>query len=81
MSIVVKSTEQLIMILRMDLNFRGGTWQGSIEIDGNKDYTYADILKLANDQPETIVKVLKVGQFIVDNITYEVLDYAEAQDA
>lgn len=81
MSTAVKRTEQLIMILRMDLNFRGGTWQGSIEIDGKKDYTYSDILKLANDQPETIVKVLKAGQFIVDDITDSVLDYAEAQDA
>jgi len=70
--------DQLVIIVYQPQPFRGGTWRGSLEIDGRKEYSYADILKLANDQPETIERVLKVDKYKkVEDITDAVLDFAE----
>lgn len=78
MSIIVKSTEQLIIIVKQTYQHRPNkVWEGCLEIE-KADYTYADIMKLANDQPETIVKVYKIGRSGMDDITDSVLDWEES---
>lgn len=80
MSNPIGKDDQLVMILNQKQQFRGGTWTGSIEIDGGMEYYFADIMVLANDDPETIVTVLKVDKYgKVEDITDAVLDFAENQ--
>lgn len=80
MSNPIGKDDQLVIIVQQKQPFRGGTWRGSLEIDGGKEYSYGDILKLANDEPDTIVKVLRITKYgRVDHITDAVLGFAESQ--
>lgn len=66
--------DQLVIIVQQNHQFRGDTWRGCLEIDGGEEYSYGDILKLANDEPDTIVRVLKVDKYgKVEDITDDVL--------
>lgn len=77
---IVSADEQLIICVRQYHEFSKKTWEGSLEVDFGKSYTVEDILKLANDEPDSIVRVLKVEKYgTVVNITDDVLDYAEQQ--
>lgn len=77
MSNPIGKDDQLVMIVQHKLRFRGGKWHGSLEIDAG-EHSYADILKLANDEPETIARVLKVDKYgKVEDVTDAVLDFAE----
>ena len=79
MSNPIGKDDQLVIIVQQKLQFRGGTWRGSLEIDAG-EHSYADILKLANDEPETIERVLKVDKYgKVEDITDAVLEFAENQ--
>lgn len=76
--IIVTKDQQLIILSRHHYQHRPNKiWEGCLEIE-KADYTYADIMKLANDEPETIVRVLKLGQDGIDDITDAVLDWQEA---
>lgn len=76
--IIVTKDQQLIILSRHYYQHRPNkVWEGCLEIE-KADYTYADIMKLANDEPETIVRVLKLGQDGIDDITDSVLDWEEA---
>jgi len=80
MSNPIGKDDQLVIIVQHKKPFRGGTWRGSLEIDSGWEYSYADILKLANDEPETIERVLKVDKYgKVGDITDAVIDFAESQ--
>lgn len=77
MSNPIGREDQLVIIVQQNQPFRGGTWRGSLEIDAG-EHSYADILKLANDEPDTIEKVLRVDKYgKVEDITDAVLDFAE----
>lgn len=79
MSNPIGKDDQLVMITHYMEKFRGGRWCGSLEIDAG-EHSYADILKLANDEPDTIERVLKVDKYgKVEDITDAVLDFAENQ--
>lgn len=80
MSDPIGKDDQLVMILKQKKMFRGGTWKGCLELDGGVEYSYPYILKLANDEPDTIVKVLKVDKYgKVEDITDAILDFSEKQ--
>lgn len=80
MSNPIGKDDQLVIIVYQPQPFRGGTWRGSLEIDGGKEYSYSDILKLSNDQPETIMFVFKVDAYgKALDITDSVFDFAERQ--
>lgn len=75
---VVTASEQLVITVIHDYKHRPNKrWFGCLEVE-RKDYSYADILKLANDDPETIVKVYKIGKSGMDDISDAVLDWEEA---
>lgn len=80
MSNPIGKDDQLVIIVYQPQPFRGGTWRGSLEIDGGKEYSYSDILKLANDQPETIMFVFKVDAYgKAWDITDSVFDFVKKQ--
>lgn len=76
--IVVTKEEQLLLMVRHKDKFRNTWWEGSLEVDFGKDYSLSDILILANDEPDTIVRVLKITKDgKIERITDAVLDWAE----
>ena len=78
MSIIVTKDDQLIMIVRHHYQHRPNkVWEGCLEIEKG-DYSYSDILKLANEDPETIVSVGMLSRGRYFDTTDLVLDYAEA---
>lgn len=80
MSNPIGKDDQLVIVVRQKSKFKTTTWQGGLEIDGCREYSYPDILKLANDEPDTIMRVLKVDKYgKVEDITDAVLDFAETQ--
>lgn len=76
---IVSKSDQLVIIIKTNLPFRGGTWEGSIEIDGNTEYSCEDIMKLCNDDPETVMGIYKIGKVGITNLTDTVLDWAEQE--
>lgn len=80
MSNPIGKDDQLVIIVQQTYQLSQGFWKGSLEIDGGREYSYKDILVRANDQPETIVRVLKVDKYgNAEDITDAVLDFAENQ--
>lgn len=77
---VVSSSEQLVITVIQEYKHRpNNRWFGCLEIE-RKDYSYADILKLANDAPETIDRVLVIKGAELRDITDEVLTWAEKNE-
>lgn len=77
--IVVKSSEQLVITVLHEYKHRPNKrWFGCLEIE-RKDYSYADILKIANDDPEWIDRVLVIKGAELRDITDEVLDSVEQE--
>lgn len=82
---VIRATEQLVMLVKQDLTFEGlykfqlpRTWEGCLELERKEYATYEDILRVAEDKPETIVKVLRIctETGLIDDITHDVLEAA-----
>jgi len=80
MSNPIGKDDQLVMILNQKQQFRGGTWKGSIEIDGGREYSFAEIMVLANDDADTILGVFKIDKYGKSHdITDAVLESTESQ--
>lgn len=83
MTIIATDTDQIVLCIRMEMPHRDFSvfkpksfiWQGCLEVE-RKEYTAKDILHLADDKPEDIVKVwrIDVGSGHCDDITQEILD-------
>lgn len=76
MTIIATDTDQIVLTVRMELKYRHPRiWQGCLEVE-RKEYTAKDILHLADDKPEDIVKVWRIcmtsGQ--CDDVTDVVLE-------
>lgn len=81
---VIRECEQLVLIVSQDYAHRPNKrWHGTLELERKEYATYADILHVADDRPETITKVLRVCMSTghVDDITSDVLEAAEALEA
>lgn len=79
MSNPIGKDDQLVIILNQKQQFRGGTWKGSIEIDGGREYSFAEIMVLANDDPSTIIAIYKLSNFgDMSDITEAVLNWVDA---
>ncbi len=81
MTIIATDTDQIVLVMSMEMpQFarKPRIWQGCLEVE-RKEYTAKDILHLADDKPEDIVKVwrIDVGSGSCDDITDLVL---EAED-
>ena len=80
MSNPIGKEDQLVLIAEQKSKFTSNYWKGCLEVDGSKEYSYADILVLANDETETILRVLKVDKYgNVEDITDAVLEFSENQ--
>lgn len=75
-------TDQIVLCVRMEIGIlirsdtrRSRIWQGCLEVE-RKEYTAKDILHLADDKPEDIVKVwrIDVGSGSCEDITDLVLE-------
>jgi len=79
MTIIVTKDDQLIMVVRHHYQHRPNkVWEGCLEIEKG-DYSYSDILKLANDAPETIVRVGKLSRDGYHDLTNACLDWEESR--
>lgn len=87
MTIIATDTDQIVLTVSMEINTPmkfwhpnspRRIWQGCLEVE-RKEYTAKDILHLADDKPEDIVKVWRIcmtsGQ--CDDVTDAVLEAAD----
>lgn len=86
MTIIATDTDQIVLSIRQEMINEGfyrhlqkpRIWQGCLEVE-RKEYTAKDILHLADDKPEDIVKVwrIDVGSGSCEDITDVVLEAAD----
>ena len=80
MSIIVTKAEQLVITVTHQYEHRPNhKWHGCLEIERG-DYSYADIMKLANDDPDTIDRVLVIKGSELRDVTDEVIAWEENRD-
>lgn len=79
MTIIATDTDQVVICISHFYQHRPNKiWQGCLEVE-RKQYTAKDILHLADDKPEDIVKVWRIdaGSGKCDDITDLVLEAAD----
>jgi len=76
---VIRADEQLVMICSQDFAHRPNKrWHGTLELERREYATYADILHAADDDADTIMKVLRVcmSDGSIEDITDDVIEFA-----